>query len=26
VLHDDVMQACDAVWHSLAGTSFGYNR
>lgn len=26
VLHDDVLQACDAVWHSLAGTRFGYNR
>ncbi len=25
-LHDDVLQACDAVWHSLAGTRFGYNR
>ncbi|WP_313154194.1 aldo/keto reductase [Lacrimispora sp.] len=26
VLNDDVLQACDAVWHTLAGTYFGYNR
>ncbi len=25
-LNDDVLAACDEVWHSLSGTSFGYNR
>jgi aryl-alcohol dehydrogenase-like predicted oxidoreductase len=25
-LNDDVLAACDEVWHSLSGTRFGYNR
>ena len=25
-LNSDILTACDEVWHSLAGTRFGYNR